>query len=173
MAAEGKDDAVPTTLTVHTASGDIKLTLRADAAPETVTYIAACVRAKVYDADDGKGSPEPCTFYRSDFVIQTGLHGTGRTHAFGDLKVNETGTGVRIGNTRGTAAIAHWDVPDCGNTEWFINLKANDHLDEAYGGYCVFAQVEAGDDASFAVVDKIAAEVKAGTHTKILSMTIA
>ena len=60
-----------------------------------------------------------------------------------------------MSNTRGTAAIAHWDVPDCGNSEFFINLGTNAHLDEAYGGYCVFAQVE--DDASFAIVDAIAA----------------
>ena len=63
-----------------------------------------------------------------------------------------------MSNTRGTAAIAHWDVPDCGNSEFFINLGTNAHLDEAYGGYCVFAQVE--DDASFQVVDSIAAEIK-------------
>ena len=66
--------------------------------------------------------------------------------------------GPRVSNTRGTAAIAHWDVPDCGNSEFFINLGTNAHLDEAYGGYCVFAQVE--DDASFAIVDAIAAAVK-------------
>ena len=37
---------------------------------------------------------------------------------------------------------------------------SNAHLDTAYGGYCVFAQVE--DAASFAVVDAIAAAIKAG-----------
>ena len=50
----------------------------------------------------------------SDFVIQFGLHGSGVTHTFGDLPVNETAQHVRLSNTRGTAAIAHWDVPDCG-----------------------------------------------------------
>ena len=66
--------------------------------------------------------------------------------------------GPRVSNTRGTAAIAHWDVPDCGNSEFFINLGTNAHLDSAYGGYCVFAQVE--DDASFKVVDAIAEAIK-------------
>ena len=47
----------------------------------------------------------------------------------------------RIPNTRGGVAIAHWDVPDNGNSEFFINLKTNSHLDQAYGGYCVFAEV--------------------------------
>lgn len=53
----------------------------------------------------------------------------------------------------------HRDVPDCGNSEFFINLKTNTHLDEAYGGYCVFAQTE--DEESFKVIDAIASAVNA------------
>ena len=41
----------------------------------------------------------------------------------------------------------------------FINLKHNPHLDSAYGGYAVFANVEAGDAASFATIDAIAVAV--------------
>ena len=77
--------------------------------------------------------------------------------------------GPRVSNTRGTAAIAHWDVPDCGNSEFFINLGTNAHLDEAYGGYCVFAQVE--DDASFAIVDAIAAAVKSKSKVSVTRIT--
>eukprot|EP01052_Picozoa_sp_SAG31_P013175 SAG31_NODE_787_length_12094_cov_27.048270_9_plen_86_part_00 len=84
--------------------------------------------------------------------------------------MNETNGGVKLSNIRGTASIAHWDVPDCGNTEFFINLQDNLHLDQAYGGYCVFAEVETAD--SFAVVDKIATAVKSGTNTKILKVSI-
>ena len=51
------------------------------------------------------------SFYRSDFVIQMGLHGTGKVNPYPALPVNESG---RLSNTRGTAAVAHWDVPDCG-----------------------------------------------------------
>ena len=36
--------------------------------------------------------------------------------------------------------------------------EANTHLDDVYGGYCVFAQV--ADDASFLVVDAIAKKVQ-------------
>jgi cyclophilin family peptidyl-prolyl cis-trans isomerase len=57
--------------------------------------------------------------------------------------------------------------------EFFINLGANTHLDTAYGGYCVFAQVEEDDAASFKVVDDIAAAVKSGTNVKVSSMTVA
>ena len=51
-------------------------------------------------------------------------------------------------------------MPDNGNSEFFINLQTNAHLDNVYGGYCVFAEV--ADDASFATVDKIAAAIKGG-----------
>ena len=75
-----------------------------------------------------------------------------------------------MSNTRGTCAVAHFDVPDNGNSEWFINLQDNAHLDDAYGGYCVFAQVE--DAASFATVDKIAAAVPTGRQPLITSITL-
>ena len=162
--------------------------LRPDAAPTTVAYISKLAQDGAYDG---------CTFYRSDFVIQCGLHGTGRK-APENLKVNETNgesphnspthppvyacslahprksgcataVGPRVSNTRGSAAIAHWDVPDCGNSEFFINLGTNAHLDEAYGGYCVFAQVE--DDASFAIVDAIAAAVKSKSKVAVSRIT--
>ena len=109
---------------------------------------------------NGCSTPASLAVYRSDFVIQCGTHGLGRANPLGDLPVNETSTGVRVSNTRGTAAIAHFDVPDNGNSEFFINLQTNSHLDEVYGGYCVFAQVLEDDAASFAVVDKIAAAIK-------------
>jgi cyclophilin family peptidyl-prolyl cis-trans isomerase len=60
------------------------------------------------------------------------------TNPYGDLKVNETHKAPKLTNGRGTCAIAHWDVPDCGNTEFFINLKHNSHLDDAYGVRAIF-----------------------------------
>ena len=134
--------------------GTITLKLRADAAPKTAAHIAKLVSDGLYNG---------CCFYRSDFVIQCGLQtaaGQKVNNPHPDLPVNETAQAPRVSNTRGTCAVAHWDVPDCGNSEWFINLKANAHLDEAYGGYCVFAEV--ADDASFATVDKIAAAIAQG-----------
>ena len=144
---------------MQTAEGSITLQLRPDAAPQTVDYIMKCVSSGIYDG---------CSFYRSDFLIQCGLHGSGVVNPHGNLTVNETHHGQRLSNTRGTCSIAHWDVPDCGNTEFFINLQANSHLDEAYGGYCVFAEV--ADDSSFATVDRIAEAVKTGSNTKINSI---
>ena len=90
-----------------------------------------------------------------------------RTNPEGDLKVNETHQHKIVSNTRGTAAIAHWDVPDCGNSEFFINLSANAHLDSAYGGYCVFAEVDA---VSFKIVDAIADAI-ANQQKKMVRIT--
>ncbi len=155
-------------LTVRTALGDVRLATRPDAAPKTAAHVVALAAARLYDG---------CCFYRSDFVVQMGLvrHADGgkvRNDVRPDLDENETGAHAVVSNTRGTMAVAHWDVPDCGNSEVFINLGDNTHLDEAYGGYCVFAQIAADDRASFETVDKIAAAIAAqeGTRVKILSV---
>eukprot|EP00466_Bigelowiella_natans_P015457 jgi/Bigna1/83217/fgenesh1_pg.104_\ len=146
-------------ITVSTELGNIRMSLRADAAPETCEcvvqlcsvrgYISKIVAAKAYDG---------CSFYRSDFVIQMGLstvNGKTVKNPLGkSLSVNES----KLPNTRGAVAIAHWDcvkscgsgcrvhAPDCGGSEFFINLKRNAHLDKTWGGYCVFAVVD--DDKS-------------------------
>jgi cyclophilin family peptidyl-prolyl cis-trans isomerase len=153
-----------TTLTLSTDLGLIVLRLRRDAAPTTVAHLEKLVEAGLFTG---------VVFYRSDFVIQTGLQtadGRGVPNPFPALPVNESDLTPRVSNARGTAAFGHWDVPDCGNSDWFINLKANPHLDTAYGGYAVFAQVE--DAASFAVVDAIAAAVVAGTKTGVSAMAL-
>merc|ERR1740121_119631 len=137
--------------------------MRPDAAPESCKYYTKAIN------EMGAFSTGKATFYRSDFVIQCGLYPNPPPASLGNLPVNETASGTKISNTRGTAAIAHFDVPDNGNTEFFINLKANDHLDTVYGGYCVFAKV--ADQASFATVDKIAAAVTKG-NVKISAMVV-
>ncbi|CAK0888786.1 unnamed protein product [Prorocentrum cordatum] len=110
-------------MNMTTGCGIIRLKMRPDAAPITCDYITRAVEEGLYD---GK------TFYRSDFVIQCGLHGS-NTKPPGDISKNETKQGEFVSNTRGTCSIAHWDVPDNGNTEFFINLQANTHLDDVYG----------------------------------------
>ncbi len=74
-------------LVIQTALGNVTMRLRADAAPVTVEYIRKCVEAGLYNGR---------SFYRSDFVIQCGLHGSDVKHAFGNLPVNETHTGVKV-----------------------------------------------------------------------------
>ena len=68
--------------------------------------------------------------------------------------------------------MAHHDTPDCGNSEIFISLVSNAHLDRAYGGYCVFAQVLDTDAASWATISAIAAAVKAGQKPAVVSVAV-
>lgn len=68
--------------------------------------------------------------------------------------------------------MAHFDVPDCGGSELFINLGDNTHLDSAYGGYCVFARVDPNDVASFRVIDAIATEVKSKGSVAIRTVRV-
>jgi len=148
-----------TTLQIHTEAGRIDLRLLPESAPLTVQHITEAVSHKIYNN-------RKCSFYRSDFVIQCGLHGTS-SPPYPNLKRNESyAVTPRIGNTRGTAAFAHFDVPDNGSSEFFINLGDNSHLDDAYGGFCVFAVVERTE--SFAVVDEIAKIVRTTGHPVLL-----
>ena len=145
---------IMSTVKVSTTFGQITLKLRPDAAPKTVEHF--CKLAPLFDG---------CCFYRSDFVIQGGLQradGSSVQNPMKPIPVNETHTDVVLSNVRGTAAFGHWDVPDAGNSDWFINLKDNAHLDSAYGGYAVFAAVDPGDAASFATIDSIARNILEG-----------
>lgn len=150
-------------LIITTPLGAISLALRPDLAPATVAHIKALVSAKLFDG--------AATFYRSDFVIQCGLHETGKK--FAQLAVNESTRPGALSNTRGAMSVAHWDVPDNGGTEFFISLKANPHLDTAYGGYCVFAMVDAADAASNKTMDAIATAVASGARPVISSFAVA
>lgn len=107
--------------------------------------------------------------------LEKGLHGS-QTKPPANLQSNETGKHTFVSNTRGTAAIAHWDVPDCGNTEFFINLKANSHLDEAYGGYCVFVS-HPGTCISLCVcacvhTDNTSTHTCTHTHMEVLELRV-
>ena len=149
------------TIAISTSLGTIRLQLLPDCAPVTCAHVEQLVEAGILSG---------CNFYRSDFVIQCGLHGSSVKNPFSDLAVNETHEHERRSNCRGTAAVAHWDVPDCGNSEFFINLKENAHLDSAYGGYCVFAQVDPADKDSFAAVDAIATAIAQGGQGAVVKM---
>ncbi len=146
-----------------TTRGVITLILRADVAPVTAQH-AATVMAKVFAG---------ATFYRSDFVIQCGLHGTAKVSPLPNLAVNESTRAGALSNTRGAVAVAHWDKPDCGNSEFFISLQDNLHLDTAFGGYCVFATVRVDDAVSWRTIDAIAAAIPTGEKPVIEKVEIA
>jgi len=39
---------------------------------------------------------------------------------FPDLNVNEASREDALSNRRGTLSVGHWDVPDCGNSEFLL-----------------------------------------------------
>eukprot|EP00937_MAST-01D_sp_MAST-1D-sp2_P006395 g6395.t1 len=163
-AEDGVMHTVPDKQSCATEShGQINLVLASDAAPKTVDFVCGLARSGIWTG---------CKFYRSDFVIQAGTHGTDKHATCPKCPVNETHTNRKVTNARGTAALAHFDVPDCGAGEFFINLGDNAHLDDAYGGFCVFAAIAPGDASSFATVDAIAAAVKAGAEPVIRSVMV-
>ena len=145
-------------LHLTTSHGPIRLLLRPDLAPATVAHVLSLAKLPVFST---------ASFYRSDFVLQFGLHHSGHASPLPPLAVNESALPGRLSNSRGAVAVAHWDVPDCGNSEFFINLSANAHLDSAYGGYCVFAEVDA---VSFKIVDAIADAI-ANQQKKMVRIT--
>jgi hypothetical protein len=106
-AAAAGGAAAASALRIETEAGAITLQLRPDAAPETVKYILQCVASRLYDGRE---------FYRSDFVIQFGLHGSGVENPHGNLSVNETSKHAKLSNLRGSCSVAHWDVPDCAHS---------------------------------------------------------
>ena len=152
------------TLCSDTSLGNIELRLRPNSAPRTVEHIKKLV---------GEGLYNGCCFYRSDFVIQCGLQkpdGTAVKNPHASLDINETSLNDKISNKRGTVSVAHWDVPDCGNSEFFINVQDNPHLDSAYGGYCVFAEV--ANEGSFQIVDAIKSAIPKGEKPLIKKVYI-
>ena len=151
-------------LCIETSLGQIELGLLPNAAPKTVDHIKKLVAAKLYDG---------CCFYRSDFVIQCGLQrpdGSGVRNPHPSIPINETSLHEKVSNKKGTVSVAHWDVPDCGNSEFFINLQDNPHLDTVYGGYCVFAEV--ANEESYNVVSAIKSAIPIGDKPLIKKMSI-
>ena len=142
------------------ATTPITIELLPNAAPETVKHVVNLVQAGLF-------SNTGTCFYRSDFVIQFGLHGTNVQNPYQDLPLNETKRHEFVSNTRGTISVAHFDVPDNGNSEYFINLGTNRHLNDVYGGYCVFGTIHPNDTASFGVVDRIATKIASNPGSKV------
>ncbi len=142
---EDTDGAMPRVI-IETTEGNIELTLRPDAAPETVANFLAYAEADFY---------QDTIFHRviPGFMIQGG----GFTQA---MVRKETREPVRneakptVKNLRGTIAMARTNDPDSATSQFFINVVDNHYLDAgARGpGYTVFGRVTSG----MGVVDSIA-----------------
>jgi peptidyl-prolyl cis-trans isomerase B (cyclophilin B) len=141
--------------------GKITMELLPKFAPKTVAHFVKLVNKKFYDG---------ILFHRvePDFVVQGGdpaskkidpakLKGLSSREVGEQFGLGSGGSGkdVRIpleANTpheRGTLGLARSSAPDSGDSQFFLNLKANHPLD---GQYCVFGKITKGLD----VMDKIA-----------------
>ena len=134
-------------ITIKTNHGDISVELFEDKAP------ISCENFRQYAAD---GHYDGTIFHRviPNFMIQGG----GMDENMSDKPTrapikNEADNGVS--NERGTLAMARTNVVDSATSQFFINLKDNNFLDNGSRdfGYAVFGKVADGMD----VVDKIAA----------------
>ena len=132
---------------IATSMGDIVVELDAAKAPKTVANFEQYVKAKHYDGT---------IFHRviDGFMIQGG----GMT---ADMKEKPTRPPIALEsrnglkNDRGTVAMARTMVPDSATSQFFINVKDNDFLNQPTSrdgnGYAVFGKVVSGME----VVDKI------------------
>ncbi len=118
--------------------GVIELELFEKLSPVTVKNFLTLVDEGFYDG---------LVFHRviANFMIQGGGYTPDLTYKErGGTIPNESYNGVR--NTRGTIAMARLSDPDSANTQFFINVKDNPHLDSQPNqpGYAVFGQVVDG-----------------------------
>ncbi|MFQ3649909.1 MAG: peptidylprolyl isomerase [Gemmataceae bacterium] len=132
---------------IKTNKGTIQVELFEKQAPITVKNFLQYVDDKHYDGT---------IFHRviSDFMIQGGgLTKDMKEKATRKPIKNESSNGLE--NKRGTIAMARTSVADSATSQFFINVKDNDFLDQKRArdrvGYCVFGKVISGMD----VVDKI------------------
>ena len=134
-------------VTLATTKGDILLELNNAKAPISVENFLGYVDDKFYDGT---------IFHRviDGFMIQGGGFTPDMKDKKGKAPIkNEWKNGLK--NTRGTIAMARTQVADSATSEFFINVKDNEFLDQPRDGaaYAVFGQVVAGMD----VVDAIKA----------------
>jgi len=134
-------------ITIKTNHGDIKVALFDDKAPVT------CENFRQYVAD---GFFNDTIFHRviPNFMIQGGGMDESMTSKPTREPIkNEADNGES--NVRGTLAMARTMVVDSATSQFFINLRDNDFLDNGTRdfGYAVFGRVADGMD----IVDAIAA----------------
>lgn len=118
--------------------GTIELELFEKLAPVTVKNFLTLVDEEFYNG---------LVFHRviANFMIQGGGYTADLTYKPGPGTIpNESYNGVR--NTRGTVAMARQNDPDSADTQFFINVKDNPHLDAQpnQAGYAVFGRVVDG-----------------------------
>lgn len=139
-AQQAKPSAAHPQVTVTSNLGAFAIELYPDKAPETTRNFLARVDEAFYDG---------LTFHRviANFMIQAGGYDAALTYKEPPgTVVNESDNGLK--NRKGAVAMARLNDPDSADTQFFINVKDNTHLDPRRGapGYTVFGQVVDGWD---------------------------
>ncbi len=145
MAQAEEKAASPVYVKLSTSMGDIILELNKAKAAISADNFLKYVDKKFYNG---------LIFHRviETFMIQGGGFTPNMEQKRTDAPIkNEWQNGLK--NARGTIAMARTSDPDSATSQFFINVKDNDALDEPRGGaaYAVFGKVVEGLD----VVDKI------------------
>ncbi|MEX8498096.1 peptidylprolyl isomerase, partial [Leptothrix ochracea] len=148
---------------IATSKGNIDLQLNPTSAPITVQNFFGYV----YGTAASPNFYANTIFHRviSNFMIQGGGFTTGATGPvqkaplFNPITL-ESNNGLK--NLRGTIAMARTNVANSATSQFFINHINNTSLDYTSAvttpnGYAVFGTILAGDTASFATLDAIAA----------------
>jgi cyclophilin family peptidyl-prolyl cis-trans isomerase len=118
--------------------GTVEIELLESLAPLTVANFLKLVDEQFYDG---------LIFHRviANFMIQGGGYTADLEYKPAAAEVpNESFNGVK--NTTGTVAMARLADPDSANSQFFINVQDNSHLDAAgnKAGYTVFGRVVSG-----------------------------
>lgn len=136
-------------ITLATHLGNVSLRFRSDAAPHTVHGILSLFQ---------RGAYNPGSFYDAapGRFVQGGL-GPATSFVQGGLGLPpQLPLETALSNRRGTVALARWEDPSSGRSEFFINLQDATHLDP-HGktgflkGFTVFAEVVQGLDVADAL----------------------
>lgn len=123
---------------VVTNMGEFEIELLQNLAPKTVNNFLQLVDDEFYTG---------LVFHRviANFMIQGGGYNAEMQYKEPPRNVpNESRNGVK--NSRGTVAMARLSDPDSADTQFYVNVKDNPHLDATGGvpGYTVFGRVAAG-----------------------------
>ena len=133
---------------MKTSSGDIKIELNEEKAPNTVANFMKYVESGHYTGT---------IFHRviNNFMIQGGGFDEKMVQKNAPHTVeNEADNGLK--NDLGTIAMARTSDPHSGGAQFFINVKDNDFLNHSAKtsqgwGYCVFGKVVEGMDVAEAI----------------------
>ena len=127
---------------IETTKGTIIIEVFTDKAPLSATNFLKLVDEGFYNG---------LIFHRvvANFVVQTGGYNAELSYKTPPATVaNESSNGLQ--NTRGTIAMARQTDPDSADSQFFINMRDNPHLNPVGDrpGYSVFGRVLAGMDAA-------------------------